>query len=70
MRKWKENEEMERDSLFTFPHFLFISFIKKCLILSHNVKSGTFVANITKNLTRAMRKQFWVELAARNLCKL
>ena len=24
-RKWRENEEMERDSLFTFPHFLFIS---------------------------------------------
>ena len=23
MRKWKENEEMERDSLFTFPHYVF-----------------------------------------------
>ena len=23
-RKWEENEEMERDSLSTFPHFLFI----------------------------------------------
>ena len=25
MRKWKENEEMERDLLPTFPHFLFSS---------------------------------------------
>ena len=25
MRKWRENEEMEGDSLSTFPHFLFIS---------------------------------------------
>ena len=25
MRKWKENEEMERDLLSTFPHFLFFS---------------------------------------------
>ena len=25
MRKWGENEEMKRDSLFTFSHFLFIS---------------------------------------------
>ena len=27
MRKWKENEEMKRDWLSTFPHFLFISFL-------------------------------------------
>ena len=25
MRKWRDNEEMERDLLATFPHFLFIS---------------------------------------------
>ena len=54
MRKWRENEEMERDLLSTFPHFLFISSlsihfqIKNCLILSQNVKYGTFVANVIK----------------------
>ena len=44
-RKWRENEKTERDSLSTFPHFLFISsfsihflyqklshFVAKCLI--------------------------------------
>ena len=25
MRKWRENDEIEKDSLSTFPHFLFIS---------------------------------------------
>ena len=25
MRKWRENEEVERNSLFTFPPFLFLS---------------------------------------------
>ena len=60
MRKWRYNEEMERYSLSTFPHFLFISFlsihfqIKSCLILLQNVKYGTFVANVTKNLTYAL----------------
>ena len=53
MRKW-------RYSLSTFPHFLFISFlsihfqIKSCLILLQNVKYGTFVANVTKNLLYAL----------------
>ena len=52
MRKWTENEEMERDLLSTFPQFLFISpisihfQIKNCLILSQNVKYGTFIANL------------------------
>ena len=27
MRKWGENEEVEKDSVSTFPHFLFISFL-------------------------------------------
>ena len=25
MRKWTQNEQIERDSLSTFPHFLFIT---------------------------------------------
>ena len=53
-RKRKENEEMERDSLSTFPHFLFISPLSIHFLyqtLSQNVKYGTFVANFTKNLT-------------------
>ena len=56
-RKLRKNEEMERDLLSTFPHFLFISplsihfQIKNCLILPQNVKYGTFVTNVTKNLT-------------------
>ena len=51
----RENEEMERDSLFTFPHFLFISSFSIHFLyqkLSHFV--GTFVANVTKNLTYAL----------------
>ena len=65
MRKWRENGEMERkgrkneeikrDSLSIFPHFLFITsplFISYIKII--NVKYGTFVANVTKNLTYAL----------------
>ena len=52
MRKWRENEEMERDSLSIFPHFLFItSPLSISYIKIINVKYGTFVANVTKNLT-------------------
>ena len=47
MRKWKENEALERDSL-SIPLYPFP--IKNCLILLQNVKYGTFFANITKNL--------------------
>ena len=36
-----------------FPPSLSISYIKSCHILSQNVKYGTFVANVTKNLTYA-----------------
>ena len=40
MRKWRENAEMERDSLSTFPHFLFISSVRSSyshpdLLLTH-----------------------------------
>ena len=58
--KWRENKEMERDSLSTFFQFLFISSLsihflyKICHILSQNAKYGTFVANVTKNLTYAL----------------
>ena len=57
---WRENEEMERDSLSTFPHFSLLSpfqsfsYIKHCHILSQNVRYCTFVANVTKNLTYAL----------------
>ena len=60
-RKWRENEEMEREmhSL----HFLIISlfppslsYIKNCLILSQNVKYCTFVSNVTKKLTYMLRE--------------
>ena len=52
---------MERISLSTFPHSLFISSLSINFlyqnflyhILSQNVKYGTFVANVTKNLTYA-----------------
>ena len=52
--KWRENEEMERDWLSTFPHSLFISYIKICHILMQNAKYGTFVANVTKIITYAL----------------
>ena len=60
-RVWWNGEEMKRlrkgrkiHSLHflifsLFPPSLSISCIKNCLILSQNVKYGTFVANITKN---------------------
>ena len=59
-RKFGENEEMERDSLSTFPHFLFISSLSIHFLyqkLSHfvqNIKYATFVANVTKNLSCAL----------------
>ena len=45
---------MERDWLSTFPHSLFISYIKICHILMQNAKYGTFVANVTKIITYAL----------------
>ena len=62
-RKWRENEEMEWEIhsqdfliLCLFPPSLSISYIKNCHILSQNVKYGTFVANVTKNLSYALGK--------------
>ena len=37
-----------------FPPSLSISYVKNCHILSQNVEYGTFVANVTKNLTYAL----------------
>ena len=64
VRKWGEIEKMKRKCreiqslhflIFSlFPPSLSISYIKNCLILSQNVKYGTFVANVTKNLTYAL----------------
>ena len=67
-RKWRKNGEMKRKwrgngdrfiiyiSSFSpiFPPPLSFSCIKNCLILSQNVKYGTFVANVTKNLTYSL----------------
>ena len=68
MRKWREIDSLHFLILSpfpppfpSFPHYLSISslsisisYIKICHILSHNVKYGTFVANVTKILTYAL----------------
>ena len=51
MRKWREIYSLHFLILSLFPPSLSISFIKNCLILSQNIKYGTFVANVTKSLT-------------------
>ena len=59
MRKWRGNWERMRREIHSlhslifsvFPPFLSISYMKDCLILLRNVKYGTFVENVTKNLT-------------------
>ena len=53
MRKWREIHSQDFLILCLFPPSLSISYIKNCHILSQNVKYGTFVANVTKNLTYA-----------------
>ena len=63
-RKWRENEEMKRDSLSTYISSFSLYFlplypfpiIKKCHILSQNVKYGTFDANVTKQLNIRFEK--------------
>ena len=68
---------MRIDSLSTFSHFpsffapsLSFSYNKYCLILSQNVKYGTFVANVTKNLTYTLWEKNCVKFAARKFRKL
>ena len=51
MRKWREIHFLHFLLFSLFPPSLSISFTKNCLTLSQNVKYGTFVANVTKNLT-------------------
>ena len=53
MRKWREIHPQDFLILCLFHPSLSISYIKNCHILSQNVKYGTFVANVTKNLTYA-----------------
>ena len=55
MRKWREIHSLQFLIFSLFPSSLSISYIKNCLILQQNVKYGTFVANVTKNLTYALR---------------
>ena len=50
MRKYREIHSQDFLIICLFPPSLSISFIKNCHILSQNVKYGTFVANVTKNL--------------------
>ena len=50
MRKWREIHSLHFLILSLFLPSLYISYIKICHILSQNVKYGTFVANVTKNL--------------------
>ena len=76
-RKWRENEEMYTDSLSIFPHFLIISSLSFHFLyqkLSHFVAKyyiGHFFRKCHKKVNiRAMRKQFWIEFAARKLRKL
>ena len=69
MERDRENEEeMEREwgngKRFTLNISSFS--VKNCHILSQNVKYGTFVANVTKNLTYAL----WDNNSVRKLCKL
>ena len=59
-RKWRDNEEMERDSFSTiFPHSLFIIsslsvhfLCQICHILAQNIKYGFFVVNVTQKTSR------------------
>ena len=51
MRKWREIHFLHFLLFSLFPPSLSISFTKNCLTLMQDVKYGTFVANVTKNLT-------------------
>ena len=55
MRKWREIHSLHFLIFSLFPPSLSISYVKNCLILSQNVKYGTFVTNVTKNLTYMLR---------------
>ena len=50
MGKWRGIHSLHFLIFSLFPPYISISYIKHCLILSGNVKYGTFVANFTTNL--------------------
>ena len=54
IRKWRKIYSLYFLIYSLYPPSLSISYIKNCHILSQNVKYGTFVANVTKNLTYAL----------------
>ena len=76
MRKWRENEEGERFTLYIstfslsclplypFPISKFVTFCRKML-------NSAFLSRMSQKLNiRAMRKYFWVKFSARKLRKL
>ena len=61
MRNWRENEEMERNSLSTFPYFLFISSLsihflyKKIAAFCRKMLNTALLSRVSqKNLTNAL----------------
>ena len=50
MRKWREIHSLRFLIFSLFPPPLSFSYTKCCLILSRNVKYGTFVPKVTKKL--------------------
>ena len=46
IRKWREIHSLNFLIFSSFPPSLSISYMKSCLILSKNIKYGTFVANV------------------------
>ena len=65
MRKWRKIHSLNFLIFSLFPPALSISYIKNCQILSQNVKYGTFVANVTKNLRYAL----WENNSGSNLLR-
>ena len=66
MRKWREIHSLHFLILALFPPSLSISYIKDCLILSQNVKYGTFVANVTKKTYHTCYEKI---IMGRNRCE-
>ena len=73
MRKWRDIRSLHFLIVFLFSPSLSISYIKNCLTLSQNVKHGTFVANVKKNLTYALWENYsgsnslWESFASCNI---
>ena len=58
IRKWRDIHFLHFLIFSLFPPSLSISYIKNCDILWQNVKNGTFVANVAKNLTYALWENY------------